>query len=173
VWDVLIPPNLVLNIKALKHHAKDSLGLAKNVGVLPQQLQIVLIKSVQMMMSQLQMLPVNHHCQDVSLRELGVLKKLLPVDPIKALKISVNYSKVTELNSVGMFPLPPLLLLVLKNPVVITPHLLQIQNVKTFCPQLKELLLLYALLMDKDVSTILETVHSSLEPSNNVAILQL
>lgn len=72
-----------------------------------------------------------------------------------------------------MFPLPLLLLLVLKKPVVITPQLLQIQNVKPICPQLKELLHLYALLMDKVVSTILETVHSSLEPSNNVAILQL
>jgi len=66
----------------------------------------------------------------VLLKELGVLKRLLPVDPIKELFKIVQHSwEVMELNFVGILPQPSRLLLVLKKPVVITRQLLQIKIV--------------------------------------------
>jgi len=135
------------------------LGMEKNVGIQPllqKQLLIALTKNVQMMIHQLQIMPVLPHWQVVLLKELGVLKRLLPVDPIKELFKIVQHSwEVMELNFVGILPQPSRLLLVLKKPVVITRQLLQIKIVMSLFRGLLEPLIQNVWLLVMDVLTIL------------------
>jgi hypothetical protein len=77
-----------------------------------------------------------------------------------------------ELDPVTILKLPLQLLLVLKKFVMIIKQLLQMRIVIHTYPKV-ELLILDALLTDKDVLTILEPVQASLVPSINVANLQL